>query len=460
MSRQLRSAALASALLLGCGDGPLQTDGSAVTPEESDAGAEGWWWGGWGKEDYEVWVVDQSNSPGASHGGTLYIYPGGRLGRPSPAPVEPERVDLAGHTTALCVSSTGVAPVRPHMVFFNRANTHAILSFVASGHVVVFNARTREPVACLISSPGAGGARQAHAAFPAPDDSYVLVANQNGKLLERIETDFGANSFQLNTAAGIDLAGCTTPSGGLCQSPEVRPDNAPICPIVASDSRLAFVTLRGGGLLVVSTRETPMRIVAEYDRSVVHGNGCGGVQVGRKMFLDSGGGTATNMTEFDLYRFDLWKFGHANPPNGPAPNILYSDDHGQRDAHGMAVVGDGRYLWIADRAANIAEVFDVRWSRRLDPVQLAGPLSDDPTPDLLDVSPRGDLLFVTLRGPTPLSGDPHVSTGSTPGLGVVRLQQDGRKGALVAIHRISNLDAGGVERADPHGIRVRTIGRK
>jgi uncharacterized protein YwbE len=53
-----------------------------------------------------------------------------------------------------------------------------------------------------------------------------------------------------------------------------------------------------------------------------------------------------------------------------------------------------------------------------------------------------------------------VSTGSTPGLGVIRLHQDGRKGELVAVHRISNLDAGGVERADPHGIRVRrTDGR-
>jgi hypothetical protein len=346
------------------------------------------------------------------------------------------------------------------MVFFNRTNSHAILSFVASGHVVVFNARTREPVACLISSVGAGGARQAHAAFPAPDDSYILVANQNGKLLERIDADFRSNSFRLNPAAGIDLAGCTTPSGAPCQSPEVRPDNAPICPIVASDSRLAFVTLRGGGLLVVGPRETPMRIIAEYDRGVVHGNGCGGVQIGRKMFLDSGGGTATNMTEFDLYRFDLGKFGHTNPPNGPAPGILYSDDRGNRDAHGMAVLGNGKYLWIADRAANIAEVFDVRSSRRLDAVQLVGRLTDDPTPDLLDVSPGEDLLFVTLRGPTPLSGDPHVSTGSTPGLGVIRLHQDGRKGELVAVHRISNLDAGGVERADPHGIRVRrTDGR-
>ncbi|HWB42358.1 MAG TPA: hypothetical protein VG500_13950 [Gemmatimonadales bacterium] len=459
MSRQLGTMVMVAALLAGCGDDPLQTDASPAGLEGTADAGEQWWWGGWGRQDYEVWVVDQSNSPGASHGGTLYIYPGKGLGSSSP-PAEPERVDLAGHTTNLCLANTGVAPVRPHMVFFNAASTHAILSFVASGHVVVFKARTREPVACLISSAGTGGARQAHAAFPAPDDSYILVANQNGKLLERIDADFRSNSFQFNPAARIDLATCTTPSGAPCESPVVRPDNAPICPIVDGGSRLAFVTLRGGGLLVVNPRETPMRIVAEYDRSVVHGNGCGGWQVGRKMFLDSGGGTGANMTEFDLYRFDLRGFAAVNPTNGPAPTILYSDDHGHRDAHGMAVVGGERYLWVADRAANLAEVFDVRSGRRLDPVQLVGPLSDDPTPDLLDVSPSGDLLFVTLRGPTPLSGDPHVSTGSTPGLGVVRLRHDGRKGELVAIHRITNPDAGGVERADPHGLRVRRTGGK
>ncbi|MGH7526160.1 MAG: YncE family protein [Gemmatimonadales bacterium] len=405
--------------------------------------------------------MDQSNSPGVAHGGALYIYPGKTAGRPSAT--TPARVDLAGATTSLCLSTTGAAPVRPHMVFFNQSHSHAILSFVASGHVVVFDAATRQPVACITSSPGAGGARQAHAAFPSPDDSYILVANQNGKLLERIDTDYRRGWFRLNPAAGINLATCSTPAGAPCEGPEVRPDNAPICPIVADDSRLAFVTLRGGGLFVVNARETPMRIVAEFDRATVHGNGCGGVQVGRSMFLDSGGGTGANMNEFDVYQFDLRAFRRTNvpnPPNAPAPTLLFSEDQGNRDAHGMAVTRNGRYLWVADRSANLAEVFQTRTGQRLAVVPLVGPLSNDPTPDLVDVSPDGELLFVTLRGPTPLSGDPHVSTGSTPGLGVVRLHGHGRGGAMVAIHRISNPDAGGIERADPHGIRVRlTAGR-
>ncbi|HJS69626.1 MAG TPA: hypothetical protein VJ744_02395 [Gaiellaceae bacterium] len=43
----------------------------------------------------------------------------------------------------------------------------------------------------------------------------------------------------------------------------------------------------------------------------------------------------------------------------------------------------------------------------------------------------------------------------TPGLGLIRVRKDGRTGALTGIARIANVDAGGVDRADPHGLRVR-----
>ena len=101
------------------------------------------------------------------------------------------------------------------------------------------------------------------------------------------------------------------------------------------------------------------------------------------------------------------------------------------------------------------EVFDAQTNQRLPPIQLVSALSDDPTPDLIDNAPTGDLMFVTLRGPNPLSGDPHVSTGTTPGLAVMEVGDGGRTGSIRNIVRISNIDAGGVERADPHGIRVR-----
>lgn len=450
MTRHTAIALLLLAAAAAACDG--STGGNDDEPDELSAQQIG------GPESsYEVWVVDQSNTTGLTHGGAIHIYPGDGL---QEGGAGAERIDLAGATTALCAAATGANPARPHMVFFNRTHSHAILSFVASGHVVIYHARTREPVACLRTTPGAAGARQAHAAFPAPDDSYILVANQNGKLLERINADFVAGSFAFDAAATLNLASCTTPSGASCESPAARPDNAPICPIIADNSRLALVTLRGGGLFAVDAAATPMRIVAEYDRETIHGNGCGGVQQGRHLFINSGGGTAGNMNEFDVYRFDTRAFtSPGTTANLPAPVHLFGEDTGNRDAHGMAVTTNGRYLIVADRSGNLLEIFGTSSGRRLGPVLLAGALSDDPTPDLLDLSPGGELLFMTLRGPNPLSGDPHVSTGSTPGLGVFRMDENRRSGRLVRVHRITNRDAAGIERADPHGIRVRVTDR-
>lgn len=153
-------------------------------------------------------------------------------------------------------------------------------SFVASGHVVIFDAETRTPLSCFETTVSEiTKTRQAHAAFPAPDGSYILVANQNGKQLERIDTNFATNSFVHNAAATLDLATCTTPSGQPCEHEDLRPINWPICPIIDSSSRYGFVTLRGGGMFVVDAKATPMVIVGEYDRMTVHGNGCGGGSV-------------------------------------------------------------------------------------------------------------------------------------------------------------------------------------
>ncbi|MGH7555702.1 MAG: hypothetical protein ACREMQ_22100 [Longimicrobiales bacterium] len=406
---------------------------------------------------FEVWLIDQSDTNGKNFGGTLYIYDGEDVSGDAVTGIAArERIDLSGAVATMCNASTGANPVRPHMLLFNRAHTHAILSFVASGHVVVFDAASRSPLACLRTTQAATG-RQAHAAFPAPDGSFIVVANQNGKRLERIDTDFGANTFTHNLQATLDLATCTTPTGAPCQSGTLRPDNAPICPIVDGNSRYVFVTLRGGGMFVVDARKTPMEIVAEYDMATVKGNGCGGAQVGDHMFINSGGRPGAlphlNMYGFDVYRFPTDAFAGTSP-NRPEPAHVFSSP-GEHDSHGMVATRDGRHIWVMDRHANLAEVISTARATRVNTVSLAGPLSSDPAPDLIDVSPAGDRMFFALRGPTPLSGDPHIATGSTPGLGIIEVDQDGKNGRLLAILRVTNVDAGGVGRADAHAVRVR-----
>ena len=62
---------------------------------------------------------------------------------------------------------------------------------------------------------------------------------------------------------------------------------------------------------------------------------------------------------------------------------------------------------------------------------------------------------MSLRGPNPLTADPHVSTGSTPGIGVIRVLQGGRGGAFEALAPVTNVDQSGVERADVHALTIR-----
>ncbi|MEX2285285.1 MAG: hypothetical protein WEE89_22560 [Gemmatimonadota bacterium] len=442
MLKRIAAVAFCSLALASCVGDPMQEP--SETPAQSALA---------GSAQPEVWVVDQSNTNGLTYGGAIHIFAVSDLMGESAAKAKPiSSIDLGGATAALCMSSTGANPVRPHMLFFNSTHSHGVLSFVVSGHVVIFDGATRKPSACLRMSPGAGGAIQAHAAFLTPDDRHILVANQNGKLLERIDTDYATNSYVHATAATIDLANCTTPNGQPCQDPILRPDNAPICPRVGSGN-VSWITLRGGGLLVVDPDQTPMAIIGEYDKATVHPNGCGGTETGGYMWLNSGGGTANNLHEFDVYRFPLTGYSASNPPNTPARLLVFSDDVEPRDAHGTTLVQGN--VWIFDRGANVAEVFDGATGSHVATVNLAGSSSSDPTPDLADTHPSGNRIFVSLRGPVPLSGDPHVSTGSTPGVGVVQVQQNGTRGFLKAVVPISNRDAAGIERADPHGIRLR-----
>jgi len=408
---------------------------------------------------YEVWLIDQSNSFGKTYGGALYVWDGDDITGADAASAEPtDVVDLGGGLADLCFANTGANPVRPHMIVFNSTETHGVLSFVVSGHVVFFDGPTHEPIACFRTQAGAGGARQAHAAFPTAGDDYVVVANQNGKLLERISTDYASGSFAQDPAATLDLANCTTPSGAPCQDAALRPDNAPICPVPLPNGQVV-VTLRGGGMFVVDPSTTPMSIVAEYDKAHVSGNGCGGTIVQDTLFITSGGALPTNLYTYEVYAFPTSGYAASNPVNTPAPTTVDSDDADHRDAHGVTPARgpNAKYLWVADRGLGIITAYDAVTFDITDVIEFNDG-HDDPdkiTPDLLDINPSGNRVFASLRGPSPLSGDPHVSVGQQPGLGVFSVKKNGARGDLKAVVPITNVDAGGVERADGHGVQVR-----
>ncbi len=414
---------------------------------------------------FEVWAIDQSNTrdengngsilDGVDSGGTLYIYRGAELQGRNADRAAPEVIDLGGAARDLSVAQTGTAPIRPHMMFFNTARSHTIVSFVASGHVLFMDSASRTPLAVIDVGV------QAHAAIPAPDDSYVIVANQNGKLLHRIWTDYATNTFTLDPVA-LDLASGTTPSGAPRQDPVLRPDNAPICGVIDPTSRLTFVTLRGGGLFVVDSTAATLSIVNEYDRATIHHDGCGGVVTGGKLYLNSGGPGESDLYSFDLADFDTLP----DPPNSPARTLVYSQDGDpnlvQVDSHGATLTRHGRYLWVADRWANKIVVVDTRTDQVVNEIALAGAVSSDPAPDLMATSPDGNRVFVALRGPRPLTANNPAfnnAVGNTPGVGVIQVTHGGRDGKLIAVAPVSHVVAG-LEQADVHGIGIRAIHRR
>ncbi|MFM8552094.1 MAG: YncE family protein [Nitrospiraceae bacterium] len=389
---------------------------------------------------YEVWLTDQSDTAKES-GGFLYIYDGAQLAADPKGAKPAATIDLGGEIGKFCEEATKKPVRRPHMLFFTQDQSHAILSFL-SGQVLFMDAATRKPEACL--SVG----KNVHAAWPTSDQKMAIAANMADKTLVRIWTDYGTHKFAFD--AEKDVLGL-----GAMESPE-RPDNAPVCPVTDAAAKYAFVTLRGGGLLVADVTETPMKIVAGLDKGQVHAGGCGGIQVGDTLYVNSGGGwPADKFPNSASLAYDVYALDRSNLPKSISAKLLSTRDGKFADSHGMAAVG--HYLWSADRAGNNIEILDAATNTSVGEINLAGPASDDPAPDLLDVSPDGQFVFVGTRGPNPLTGNDKAvnnAKGSTPGVGVIKVTGGGKGGEFVGVARISNMKDE-KETADTHGIAVR-----
>jgi len=383
---------------------------------------------------YEVWLTDQSDTAKES-GGFLYIYDGAALAA-NPATAKPAvTIDLSGEINTFCEAATKKPVRRPHMLFFNKDQDHAILSFL-SGHVLFMDAKTRKPDACL--SMG----KNVHAAWPTPNQKMAIAANIAEKKFIRIWTDYAAHKFSFDPEKDVvNLAALE--SGD-------RPDTSPICPITDSSSRYAFVTLRGGGLLVYDVTTTPMNLVATLNNNQVHPAGCGGIQVGDTMYINSGGGWPVAPLSYDVYALDL-----SNLPKSVSARLVSQRDDKFADSHGMA--GVGRYVWSADRAGNNVEIIDTLSNLSVGSVELVTEANKRPAPDLMDNAPDGQYVFVGLRGPAPLTGNDKTvnnAKGTIPGVGVIHVDGEGKVGHYKGQAAITNMKDG-KETADTHGIAVR-----
>lgn len=461
--------------------------------------------------DYEIWMSDQGNTQGITatnpkglYGGKVRIYDSKDLEKNPPID-NPFVLDVATDLFPMAQQTTGDNVNRIHGIIPTPDYKYVTLNFVASGHLGIVDSQTKKPV-CLFRTTLTSTGRQNHMSIVSPDGSKILLANQNGKMLERVDVaknDKGkVIGFQYNAEASLDLVGgtgrilnqpiavdvnpyddisCTktglvsdgqltiTPNGIAKQSAGIRSNNTVICPIISDNSQYVYTTLGGGGMFVIDINARPMQIVAEYDVNTVRGAGCGGRSANGSMFLNAGT-PAANISEFTVYQFtqDYPSAPKFNLPNQPLPIAVWADpDNGKtlpgnnRDAHGMVIIKD-KYLHQFDRVRNNVEVFKVdkkllhQGSYSLkNSVACKSTLNalteNDPTPDLTDLALKDKRIYVALRGTLPQSVA-HAAIGSCPGLGIIDLENK-KSGQLT--HVLPTFIESGDARdnlSDPHAV--------
>ena len=295
-------------------------------------------------------------------------------------------------------------------------------------------------------------------------------------------------------------------NSGLCADDTIasgakggRPGGVIICPIV-SNTGMGYLTFGAGGMLVIDTNSTPMKVVAEYGNNEVNGAGCGGVHAGNNIWLDGGvsaTGKGADRSTFVVYTVndtiisEAAKSGAKLPENFPPINTVFKDagntsasgnidaapgtvnNTGQlpgtttrRDGHGMIATIDNKYVHVVDRIQNTMDVFSTATLKSVGKYSLttadgkmggtgkgaceavsvkdASSVSDgvalptnDPAPDLMGVTPDGRYIVVALRGAKPVTVN-HGGQGSCPGVGLIELTDGGKSGKLSGVLRSTN----------------------
>ena len=381
---------------------------------------------------YELWVVDQAETT-PTGGGTLYIYRGADLKGAAPAPA---------YTVNLGEAALGVGDgigKHGHSITFNPAMTHAVISYVDSGHVQVIRASDRKVVASIKVTGSAAGPAAPHASAVTPAGDAIIVANQGGKRLQRISADFKNDVYKLDSAADLDLS--------LLEDAD-HPGNLPVIPVFTPDGRYVYVPMRGGGSYVVDYQATPMKTVATLGKSAIGPQSCCATFVKDTIWTTAQGGATTTTTSFNLYQV-------TGLPDKPVAKKILSRT-GNVESHSVILVG--QYLWVADRFANTLDIVDQTGDART--MSLAsGPLAGrDPAPDIMALSPDESTVFVALRGKTPITSNVKGldnAVGDVGGFAILSVKDSGRDALVNSVVALPM--AAGASVVDPHGLRIRIV---
>jgi DNA-binding beta-propeller fold protein YncE len=349
--------------------------------------------------DFEIWAMDQGTH-------VIHVF-------------DPEFEELA----RIDMEPLGMRV--PHMIEFSSDYRYAFVAAPATANTAVIRTADREVVAMLPTGP------RTHHAAVAPDDRTVLVsvigaadATWDGKLVE-IDVDLDSETFTI----GRELVIADDPLFAARRDEFLETGGA-VCLAYTADASAAYVTLGPGldegGVVVVDP--ATMTLVEVFPPGTLEAN-CGTLlsPTGEHMYLVGGD-----------REVGVW---HAVDTRTHEP-VHRAETHGH-DAHGSWVSPDGSEYWLVNRVTSNAIVVDTRTHEVIDEVEFVGK-----TPDIVSMSPDGAYVYITLRGPNPVTM-PHVAVGETPGIAVI----DRASREMLRLVE----PAMGDPASDFHGIAVRPI---
>jgi len=336
----------------------------------------------------------------------------------------------------------------PHMIDFDSEQRFAFVAATAGAATIIIDAEAKEVAEVLPTGAGS------HMAAVTPDDSAVWVAAIGATDMVEIALDLDAPSFEIVTT--LDVAELLAPieeanPDWRSNDPTIDPDAdfaytsyAPVCHQYSADSTEAWVTLgpawQQGGLFVLDLDAE--EVIAAWDPSEVKAN-CGAVisPDGEHAVANWSGeviGPGED-TDGEWYLFDA-----------DTKELLRTESAQGLDAHGVRFSPDGKRLWAANRNSDNALIIN---ARTFEVIRVIEDVAD--TPDILDFSPDSRLVYLSQRGPTPVSGAPHAASGDQPGVAVVHA----RSGRTLRVFEPETVvDEDGEVLNDIHGVGVRATG--
>ena len=407
---------------------------------------------------YEVWAVDQSGTASDGTGGLLYIWDGQDIFVKGANKADPEIIDLA----KAAKDANCDAPKKPHMILSNFTtpkSSHVLLANVGSGDTFFINIDSRAIVGCVNTIGGfngAGGTTNTHASVASPDNSMAIVANIGAKdesgFLHKIQTNYTSDDYKL--VGTLALHQFTNELGTAAARP--------ICHEFTSDSKFAYITLAGGGLLVVDVGSAdgtiPMTVVKVYDKDTVPGIGCGVSRLPFSKIMTNGESGAKGGDDF-LYTFDTSK-----AVEGVFPDPVQIELPGE-DTHGAVTCIDQKgdiFAITSMRVSNDVNFVDLQTNKVVATESMATSFSPDPKPDVAHM--MGNKMFIALRGAKPLSAIGSLENADrTPGVAVLTISDDCKSSSweeedLASMEDPDRLvtlkDGAEVSASDPHGLEV------